>query len=148
MIANNDPRIPKNADPNIESFIRELLIKDPDQRLGSPGKDITKHPYFEGLSWQKVAKMEIAPEFIPEAAGSDCLANFDEAYTRRRVDEGCVDPESDVMIQDFSFENPSILTSIHSFDDLNGLEAEAQMYSTDTQATCDSIHSVSKPFSS
>jgi hypothetical protein len=56
---------------------------------------------------------------------SECLSIFDEAYIKMPVDEECADPESGVLIPDFVFENPSILASIHSFDDLNRFETEA-----------------------
>jgi serine/threonine protein kinase len=124
MIQRDQPRIPRNADPVIGEFIRDLLVKNPQDRLGSPGKDITRHRYFDGIVWQKVAKMEIQPHFVPAITRPEWISNFDEAFTRRPLDEIYPDPESDVMIEDFSFENPSVLASIMSFEDLQGLAAE------------------------
>jgi serine/threonine protein kinase len=121
MILRNEPRFPRSADPVIREFIRELLVKDPEQRLGSPGKDITRHRYFDGLSWQKVAKMELQPPFVPAITRPEWIFNFDEAFTTRHVTDMDNDPESR-MIEDFSFENPSVLASIVSFEDLRDSE--------------------------
>jgi serine/threonine protein kinase len=125
MILKGEPRIPRKADPLVADFIRQLLVKEPDRRLGSPGKDITRHQYFDGLSWQKVAKMEFQPYFIPAISRSEWILNFDERFTKRFVNDMYPDPESDVIIEDFSFENPSVLASIVSFEDLQALQTEA-----------------------
>jgi serine/threonine protein kinase len=125
MILKHEPHIPRNTDRVIGEFICDLLVKDPQHRLGSPGHDITRHPYFEGISWQKVAKMEFQPHFVPAITRPDWLSNFDEGLTKRALNDMADDPESDVTIEDFSFENPSFLPSIVSFEDLQGLSTEA-----------------------
>lgn len=125
MILENEVKIPRNADPVVAEFIRELLIKEPEQRLGSPGKEITRHPYFEGVSWQKVAKMEFEPQFVPGIVRPEVIENFDEMYTKKEVvGDGEMDPESEMMIEDFSFENSSKLSSIISFEELDRFENE------------------------
>jgi serine/threonine protein kinase len=118
MILKDDPRIPRKAEPIIASFIRGLLSKDPEKRLGSIETDIIQHPYFEGISWQRVAKMEYEPEFVPALSRPDSLSNFDEKYTKKTLNRVEQDPECEVMVPGFSFENQDVLASICSFDDL------------------------------
>jgi hypothetical protein len=46
----------------------QLLVKDPSKRLGSTrtdAKDIKKEPYFEGVDWEAMLRLEIEPPFKP-----------------------------------------------------------------------------------
>jgi serum/glucocorticoid-regulated kinase 2 len=85
MIVNRNPKIPSMVDPAAADLIRQLLVKEPGKRLGAIGTDIEAHPYFEGLDWEAVARMEVATEFQPVVSREDEVANFDETFTSERV---------------------------------------------------------------
>jgi serine/threonine protein kinase len=121
-VQNTAPRIPRNADPTIASFIRQLLVKDPQLRLS--GTDVICHPYFAGLSWEKVAKMEFEPEFIPIIDRPDSVLNFDKQYTTQPLSTVHSEPDSSVVIPDFYFENDDAIKPVITFDDLHCFSSE------------------------
>jgi len=42
-------------------------VREPEKRLGSKedAKEITRHPFFEGIDWQKLFNREYKPPFNP-----------------------------------------------------------------------------------
>lgn len=53
--------------PDAKDIISKLLIKDPEKRLGANGyKEIKKHPFFQGISWKTLDKMD-PPPMDPES---------------------------------------------------------------------------------
>ena len=119
LICNAEPRIPPCVDPDAASFIRALLKKNPAERLGGIGTDITAHKYFEGISWADVARMEYKPEFSPFISRPDSVSNFNREFTEEPVVDSYVD-RPQFTVKDFSVENMGEITRIVSFDD--GLE--------------------------
>uniref|UniRef100_A0A7S2Y012 Protein kinase domain-containing protein n=1 Tax=Fibrocapsa japonica TaxID=94617 RepID=A0A7S2Y012_9STRA len=71
------------------SFMTDLLIKDPQYRLGSAAdvEEVKRHAYFERIDWQRLLAKQYAPCFTPCAAGApeECVQNFDESFTRMPV---------------------------------------------------------------
>ena len=55
--------IPNFVSKKAEIFLRDLLKKDPEHRLGSKRdvEEIKEHPYMEGVDWDKVYKREYIP---------------------------------------------------------------------------------------
>jgi hypothetical protein len=51
-----------------KDLIRNLLVYDPNKRLGNGGfREIREHAYFEGIDWYKVkSKKYSIKEFIPK----------------------------------------------------------------------------------
>ncbi|OHS99021.1 AGC family protein kinase [Tritrichomonas foetus] len=91
MIVKNEPRIPRSIDSVAASFIKALLDKSPTKRLGAIGTDITKHEYFNGLDWAKVAKKQYQPEFQPYIDSEDSVSNFDSIYTEQEPKDSFVE---------------------------------------------------------
>ena len=62
-IENAELFIPNFVSRNAQKFLRDLLKKDPNERLGSKKdvEDIKEHPYMEGVDWDKVYKREYIP---------------------------------------------------------------------------------------
>jgi serine/threonine protein kinase len=118
LILHSEVRIPNSLDEPAASLIRKLLVKNPAMRLGSIGTDITAHPFFAGLCWHKVAKMEYDPPFKPYVSTPDSIDNYEEVS----LDEQPLDSRgvsgAEVTVPNFSFQNESELTSLVSFDDL------------------------------
>jgi protein-serine/threonine kinase len=106
MIVSRNPKIPSTVDPVAADFIRQLLAKEPGRRLGAIGTDIEGHPYFEGLSWEEVAKMEIVPDFRPVITAEDQVSNFDEQFTSepQRDSFAEVSSEIEIPLSNFSFQ--------------------------------------------
>ena len=83
----NDPLVFPNSDDyskeldNLKNLISILLEKVPKKRAGF--KQIQNHPYFEGLSFDDVEHLRIAPFFIPniEYEANGRPLNFDDEYT-------------------------------------------------------------------
>jgi serine/threonine protein kinase len=55
--------IPNFVSNKAQKFLRDLLQKDPENRLGSKRdvEEIKEHPYMEGVDWDKVYKREYIP---------------------------------------------------------------------------------------
>ena len=55
--------IPNFVSLKAQKFLRDLLKKDPEKRLGSKRdvEEIKEHPYMEGVDWDKVYKREYIP---------------------------------------------------------------------------------------
>ena len=55
--------IPNFVSKKAQKFLRDLLKKDPEYRLGSKrdAEEIKEHPYMEGVDWDKVYKREYIP---------------------------------------------------------------------------------------
>jgi serine/threonine protein kinase len=66
-IKKGDFKIPETwKDEEVSSLVLSLLELDPEKRLGSNGvEEIKSHKYFEGIDWEKLAKKEITPPFVP-----------------------------------------------------------------------------------
>jgi hypothetical protein len=76
------------------------------------------HPFFAGISWERVANMEYEPQFKVYFNNPESVCNFDEEITREPVDEMNNDPESLIQIPDFSFQSDLSLPGAVSCDNL------------------------------
>jgi cGMP-dependent protein kinase len=45
------------------SFISQLLSKNPDSRLGGSYSDLKKHPFFQGFDWHLLINKKMKPCF-------------------------------------------------------------------------------------
>lgn len=66
----------------------QLLTKDASKRMGNGAEgsdEIKKHKWFRAINWKKLDTREIQPSFLPEVSGRQCVANFDECWTRMPV---------------------------------------------------------------
>ncbi len=65
-------RYPEHRSQNVDEATKDLLNGlfqvDYKRRLGADGntQDIKTHPYFRGISWPMMARMQIPPPFVPE----------------------------------------------------------------------------------
>ena len=65
----------------------QLLTRDIKKRLGcgsSGRKDVETHAFFKSLSWDKLAKMQVAPPYVPTVKPREAN-NFDEEITSARA---------------------------------------------------------------
>ncbi|KAJ3100333.1 hypothetical protein HDU96_010376 [Phlyctochytrium bullatum] len=68
---------PLNLSRDCVSFLRGLLERNVERRLGSQGfETIKEHPWLAVLDWQRLERKEVGPMFVPEPDRS----NFDASY--------------------------------------------------------------------
>ncbi|TYJ31420.1 hypothetical protein E1A91_A06G196800v1 [Gossypium mustelinum] len=75
------------------SYAFNLLQKDASKRLGSGqggSEEIKRHKWFKSINWKKLEARQIRPSFLPEVAGSQCIANFEECWTNMPVHDSPV----------------------------------------------------------
>ena len=57
-------------------FMKSLMVTDTRERLGANGaEEVKKHPFFDGIDWDKVTKNEAA--FIPQVSDPESTDYFD-----------------------------------------------------------------------
>ncbi|KAG1701789.1 hypothetical protein DVH05_028567 [Phytophthora capsici] len=123
-----------------EALIRQLLNRNPAERLGSKGAhQVKNHLFFESIDWTKLAKKQVTPPFRPcHSAMNDGEAplNFEAEFTRLplpsaenaaasprgRLSALGVRRDSDTF-KDFTYESPGYLESVEKKD-----EAEEEKY--------------------
>lgn len=116
-----------------EALIRQLLTRDPAERLGSKGAHQVKHHlFFQGIDWASLAKKQVTPPFRPchHAAmnNAEVPLNFEAEFTRLPLpsaDTGVASPrnsrgvgvmtrgrrDSDTF-KDFTYEKPGYLEAV------------------------------------
>lgn len=122
-----------------EALIRQLLNRNPAERLGSKGAhQVKEHLFFENIDWTRLFRKEIAPPFRPcHSAMNDGEAplNFEAEFTRlplpsadgansmnlhRASSSRSLRAYSDTF-QGFTFESPGLLESLSSSSQDDGL---------------------------
>ncbi|PPD91708.1 hypothetical protein GOBAR_DD11356 [Gossypium barbadense] len=76
-----------------EMLTGKLLQKDASKRLGSGqggSEEIKRHKWFKSINWKKLEARQIRPSFLPEVAGNQCIANFEECWTNMPVHDSPV----------------------------------------------------------
>ncbi|XP_076893509.1 serine/threonine-protein kinase AtPK2/AtPK19-like isoform X1 [Bidens hawaiensis] len=77
-------KLPTFLSSEAHSLLKGLLQKESSRRLGSGAggsNEIKNHSWFKSINWQKLESREIKPSFIPQVAGKQCIANFEECWT-------------------------------------------------------------------
>eukprot|EP00123_Amoebidium_parasiticum_P017225 comp23759_c0_seq1/m.41127 comp23759_c0_seq1/g.41127 ORF comp23759_c0_seq1/g.41127 comp23759_c0_seq1/m.41127 type:complete len:778 (-) comp23759_c0_seq1:89-2422(-) len=75
---------PRFLSSSAASIIRQLLVRDPERRLGSGergAQEIKEHPFFDCIDWDKLYRKEIPPPFVPALSDPRDVSNFDEEFT-------------------------------------------------------------------
>lgn len=78
-------KLPKYLTSEAITLLKGLLQKDPSKRLGSGPRgsdEIKQHKWFKSINWRKLEAREIQPKFRPTVNGIECIANFDEMWTK------------------------------------------------------------------
>jgi len=113
---------------NAKKFIAALLERNTKVRLGSGGKkgveEIKKHPFFEGIDWEKLVKKETVAPFIPTVESKLDTTYIDEEFiSERPIDTpansnsllGKATPMgSQAVFPDFTFDGPESGIEIRS----------------------------------
>ena len=75
---------PSNLSKEAKSLIKQLLILNPNERLGSGpngSENVKNHPYFKGINWKDAWQRKIKPPFIPKLKNDTDLKYFDTMFT-------------------------------------------------------------------
>lgn len=107
-------QFPREMSPAAQSFVDQLLNRDPVTRLGCKkgGKEeIKRHAFFAGLDWDKLAKRQLPPPFKPTIKDPKKAECFDDEFTQEDAVLTPIDQRLVVQIEQsefkgFSFVNP------------------------------------------
>eukprot|EP00898_Chlorokybus_atmophyticus_P006321 jgi/Chlat1/6690/Chrsp49S00481 len=75
---------PPFTPPAAIDILTKLLDRDPESRLGGgpdDAEDIKTHPFFEGVEWEAMMRMEVPAPFRPKIQSEEDVSNFDEGFT-------------------------------------------------------------------
>ena len=96
QIMEDPPRIPRRLELNTQRFLKRLLTKDPDKRLGSPNlgghKAIRDHSFFKDIDWFNTYLRKTQPplfSYITRSIDSELdLAHFDNLPAKDDLESG------------------------------------------------------------
>ena len=79
--------IPDKVGKTARDLIEKLFVSNPKKRLGYNSADeVKKHPFFNGVDFDKVLNKEYKPPFIPKLKDDTDLRYFDENFTQLNVE--------------------------------------------------------------
>jgi len=81
--------LPRTMSGPARQLIMGFLNRNPKKRLGygpNERQDITAQPLFKHISWEKLAQKRMKPPFVPKVRSATDTSNFDEEFTRCKVD--------------------------------------------------------------
>ncbi|WVZ07566.1 hypothetical protein V8G54_020912 [Vigna mungo] len=104
-------KLPAFLSSEAHSLLKALLQKEATKRLGCGARgveEIKGHKWFKQINWRKLEEREIQPSFIPEVAGTHCVANFEKRWTDMPVvDSPAASPNGGNPFKDFSYVRPA-----------------------------------------
>lgn len=108
---------PRVITPDANDFVRKLLRRPVERRLGSKGgaEELKSHPFFSGTDWDAVLRREERPPFQPDITSETDVQNFDTMFTSRTPRESKSAP--------LSTETQNQLDSLH-FEDFDFVASE------------------------
>lgn len=116
LICNDEPFYPKFLSKEATSILKQLLDKDSSRRLGipfSPYGEITVHPFFKYIDWNKIERKEVETPYKPRLRHILDVQYFDPLFTKRQagitpIDESILATMDQKPFKDFSYTNPNI----------------------------------------
>ncbi|CAM1308982.1 AKT3 (predicted) [Pycnogonum litorale] len=89
LILIEEVKFPRTVSVEARSFLTNLLVKDPNERLGGgpdDAEEVKHHPFFASVNWMDVQNKKITPPFIPTVTSETDTRNFDPEFTREPVE--------------------------------------------------------------
>lgn len=101
-------KFPSYVSAEAQDLIKGLLEKDHEKRLGTRSTDdIRKHPWFRSIDWEKLARKEIPPPFVPDSRSIEKDDYFDKDFTSERVRDTVSapvkDPKASAQFEGFQY---------------------------------------------
>ncbi len=76
--------MPNYFSENVKDLLLKLLVRDPNQRLGSKGaEEIKQHAFFQNINWEDLKNLKIKAPIIPTLTRPDDLRNFDKVIFKK-----------------------------------------------------------------
>ncbi|KAE9554313.1 hypothetical protein FO519_002484 [Halicephalobus sp. NKZ332] len=111
--------LPAYLSPEARDFIKRLLKRHVDTRLGSGPRDaeeIKEHAFFRYMNWDSVCRREMEPPFKPNIKSDDDASLFDKKFTDLTpVDSPCEGPGPMSLnpFEGFTYVAPSVLEEMN-----------------------------------
>ena len=83
-ILSEEPVFPGHVLKDDVSLIQQLLVREPEQRLGSGPEDaleVMRHPFFKKINWDHLYHKRILVPFVPKIQSATDVSNFDNEFT-------------------------------------------------------------------
>jgi len=104
---------PPHLSPNARSVLSALLERSPKSRLGCMRglDDLKRHPFFDGIDWDRLYRKQLIPPFRPETYGGKLdTTNIDDEFKRETPRDTPVMASTlkgkDVKFENFTFAKP------------------------------------------
>ena len=111
MILSAELNVPDWLSVNARQIIRDLLVRDPSQRLGAGLKgaqDVKNHVFFEPISFEALMLKEVPPPYIPPPLEKDDTSHFDSRFTAKPAEDSPSNsPEEPTAFEGFSYQSPT-----------------------------------------
>ncbi|CAG4987997.1 unnamed protein product [Colias eurytheme] len=125
--------VPNDVSPEVQDFIKKLLVKDPRKRLGGgedDAEELKRHPFFKNLDWEAVSRREVAAPFVPALSHAADTSNFAGEFTRMRptYSPAHAPKHHDKLFLGYSYVAPSILFSENVISDQIWMQATGQKH--------------------
>ncbi|KAK2178245.1 hypothetical protein NP493_551g01022 [Ridgeia piscesae] len=97
-VMENTPEYPGWMSDASTAFIKKLLQRNPEKRLGMTEETspIRSDPYFGRIDWARLEAGEMAPPYVPRTRNASDVSHFDEDYTSMDVD---LSPINDALVK-------------------------------------------------
>ena len=83
-ILSDEPNFPVHMLRDDISLIQQLLVREPEQRLGSGPEDaleVMRHPFFKQIDWDDLYHKRTPVLFLPQIQSDTDVSNFDNEFT-------------------------------------------------------------------
>ena len=83
-ILSDEPLYPVHMPRDSSSLIQQLLVREPEMRLGSGPEDaleVMRHPFFKGINWDDLYHKRTPVPFVPQLQSDTDVSNFDNEFT-------------------------------------------------------------------
>ncbi|XP_051912526.1 serine/threonine-protein kinase Sgk1-like [Hippocampus zosterae] len=85
-IKKEEVRLPPTLSLECQDLLRRLLAKKPGARLGAKGvEEITGHPWFSKINWDKLLAKEYRAPYVPHLKSELDLSHFDDEFLKTNV---------------------------------------------------------------
>lgn len=89
-ILNKEIPIPKKLSVEARDFLKQILKKDPAQRLGCRAggvEELKAHPFFRSIDWDELYNKEITPPYVPQTQQAADVAFVDPEFLAETPEE-------------------------------------------------------------
>lgn len=112
-------RIPRSLSVKAASVLKGFLNKNPIERLGCHPQtgfgDITGHPFFKTIDWDRIASRQVTPPYKPHLESDRDLEHFDPQFTEEPIqltpdDPGVLSQIDQGEFEGFEYINPLLMS--------------------------------------